>query len=99
MTLDLSWDIIPGAPAKIKAISPRLVKSGTPFGIMFIPRIFDFAAATLPSESNDASPFLIDCGYEPRTSFDWTPMGGSLPRRNGLAVNEPRKLLSKWKWS
>lgn len=27
--------------------------------------LIDFAAATLPSESTDASPFLIDCGYEP----------------------------------
>lgn len=27
--------------------------------------LVDFAAATLPSESTDASPFLVDCGYEP----------------------------------
>lgn len=42
--------------------------------------LVDFAAAALPSESTDASPFLVDCGYEPRTSFDWTPIEGSLPR-------------------
>lgn len=39
--------------------------------------LIDFAAAALPSESTGASPFLIDCGYEPRTSFDWTPVGAS----------------------
>lgn len=42
--------------------------------------LIDFAAAALPSESTGASPFLIDCGYEPRTSFDWKPIEESLPR-------------------
>ena len=41
--------------------------------------LIDFAAAVLPSESTNASPFLVDCGYEPRTSFDWTPIEGPLP--------------------
>ena len=41
--------------------------------------LIDFAAAALPSESTNASPFLVDCGYEPRTSFDWTPIEGPLP--------------------
>jgi len=30
--------------------------------------LIDFAAAALPSESTDASPFLIDCGYEAVTA-------------------------------
>ena len=42
--------------------------------------MIDFAAAALPSESTDASPFLVDCGYEPRTSFDWKPIEKNLPR-------------------
>lgn len=32
--------------------------------------MMDFAAAALPSETTSTSPFLIDCGYEPCTSFD-----------------------------
>lgn len=50
--------------------------------------LIDFAAAALPSESTSASPFLVDCGYEPRTSFDWTPIEGSLPREE--KVNQQR---------
>lgn len=41
--------------------------------------LIDFAAAALPSESTSASPFLVDCRYEPRTSFGWTPIEGSPP--------------------
>ncbi|ODM20874.1 hypothetical protein SI65_03927 [Aspergillus cristatus] len=33
----------------------------------------------LPSETTKASPFLIDCGYESRTSFDWKLMAARLP--------------------
>ena len=40
----------------------------------------DFAAAALPSETTLASPFLIDCGYEPQTSFDWHPINNTLPQ-------------------
>jgi hypothetical protein len=29
----------------------------------------DFAAAVLPSESTGLLPFMVDRGYEPRTSF------------------------------
>lgn len=42
--------------------------------------LIDFTAAALPSESTGASLFLVDCGYKPRTSFDGTPIGGSLPQ-------------------
>jgi transposase InsO family protein len=34
--------------------------------------IVDFAAAVLPHESTGISPFLVNQGYEPRMSFDWT---------------------------
>jgi transposase InsO family protein len=33
--------------------------------------IIDFASAALPQSSTGLSPFAVDCGYEPRTSFDW----------------------------
>lgn len=41
--------------------------------------MMDFAAAVLHSETTEASSFLIDCGYEPHTSFDWTPRGEHPP--------------------
>lgn len=34
--------------------------------------VLDFAAAILRQESTGLPPFQIDCGYLPRTSFDWS---------------------------
>ena len=36
--------------------------------------LVDHAAALLPHESTGVSPFLVNRGYEPRTSFDWRPL-------------------------
>src|SRR5699024_826733 len=47
--------------------------------------LIDFAAAALPSESTGASPFLVDCGYEPWTSFNWTPIEGPPPRNEQIS--------------
>ena len=33
--------------------------------------IMDYAQATLPHDSTGMSPFHLEYGYEPRTSFDW----------------------------
>jgi hypothetical protein len=33
--------------------------------------MIDYAQATLPHESTGLSPFQIEFGYEPCTSFDW----------------------------
>jgi transposase InsO family protein len=33
--------------------------------------IIDFAAAALPHDSTGLSSFMVEMGYEPRTSFDW----------------------------
>ena len=41
--------------------------------------LIDFAATALPSETTGASPFLINCGYESCTSFDWGPINKQLP--------------------
>lgn len=63
--------------------------------------LIDFAAAALPSESTGASPFLVDCGYEPRTSFDWTPIEGSPSRDEQIsreqAQDTARKMEDVWK--
>ena len=40
----------------------------------------DFAAAALPSDMTLASSFLVDCGYEPWTSFDWNLINNTLPQ-------------------
>lgn len=48
--------------------------------------LLDFAAAALPSESTGLTPFLIDCGYEPRTSFDWKPIERGIPQDERLAM-------------
>ena len=34
--------------------------------------LIDFASACVTHETTQVAPFLVDCGYEPRTSFDWT---------------------------
>lgn len=33
--------------------------------------LIDLAAATLPQDTTQASPFFVERGYEPRVSFDW----------------------------
>jgi len=33
--------------------------------------VVDFSGAVLSQDSTSLSPFLVDNGYEPRTSFDW----------------------------
>ena len=57
--------------------------------------MIDFAAATLPSEATSASPFLIDCGYEPRTSFDWTPLAANLPRDEKISRERAQESAQK----
>ena len=63
--------------------------------------LIDFAAAALPSESTNASPFLIDCGYEPRTSFDWTPVETLTPQNERVnrqqAQETAKKMEHIWK--
>ena len=41
--------------------------------------LIDFAAAALPPKITGTFSFLIDCGYEPHTSFDWEPINRQLP--------------------
>lgn len=63
--------------------------------------LMDFAAAALPSETTQASPFLVDCGYEPRTSFDWTPRTDPSPMntqdRHHQAQGIVREMERIWK--
>ncbi|BCR85209.1 uncharacterized protein ACHE_20667S [Aspergillus chevalieri] len=59
--------------------------------------MIDFAAATLPSETTEASPFLVDCGYEPRTSFDWISIEGSPPRDEKISRQRAQGTAKKMK--
>lgn len=59
--------------------------------------MMDFAGALLTGESTETSPFLIDSGYTPRTSFDWRS------DQNGVvtAVNAQQRLQQlqeTWNW-
>jgi hypothetical protein len=42
--------------------------------------IIDFAAAMLVQESTGVTPFIADCEYEPRTSFNWKPLKKEINR-------------------
>ena len=55
----------------------------------------DFAAAALPSKTTLASPFLIDCGYEPRTSFDWHPVDNTLSRDRRVSQEDAQRTVRK----
>jgi transposase InsO family protein len=54
--------------------------------------IVDFAAATLPHASIGMSPFMVERGYEPRTSFDWNPP--SVPRDELPQTTEAEQWIS-----
>ena len=61
----------------------------------------DYAQATLPHDSTGLSPFHIEFGYEPRTSFDWkTPGKPTTPRERMNredAIQFARRIYSVWK--
>jgi chromodomain-containing protein len=61
----------------------------------------DFAGAMLPQDSIGLSPFLVDNGYEPRTSFDWR--AASPPRDLKIGQQEAQKWLKGmqdvWNWA
>ena len=49
--------------------------------------MMDFAAAALPQETTGLSPFQIEFGYEPRTSFDWEPHAEETPAPTVVNIN------------
>ncbi|KAK9649268.1 hypothetical protein HCH54_010284 [Aspergillus fumigatus] len=55
--------------------------------------ILNFAAAALPSDSTGLSPFLVERGYEPRTSFDWTK--ASSPQTLQIDRQEAQQLVRR----
>lgn len=57
--------------------------------------IIDYAQATLPHESTGLSPFYIEFGYEPRTSFDWNQPPELATLRGRLNRDEARQLARR----
>ena len=55
----------------------------------------DFAAAVLPSKTTLASPFLIDYGYEPQTSFDWHLIDNTLPQDRQVSQEDTQRMVKK----
>jgi transposase InsO family protein len=64
--------------------------------------MIDYAQATLPHESIGLSPFQVEFGFEPRTSFDWNrPRAGKpLTAREKLSIDEAqafsRRMQDAW---
>jgi hypothetical protein len=65
--------------------------------------LMDHAAAILPHESTGVSPFLVDRGYEPRTSFDWKPVEETLPAQVRIdreaAIQRARQMEDVWEFA
>ncbi|EED18927.1 retrotransposon polyprotein, putative [Talaromyces stipitatus ATCC 10500] len=63
--------------------------------------IMDYAAATLPQESTNLSPFMIERGYQPRTSFDWS--GPAQPGRLTINQRDAQRWMTRfaeiWKYA
>jgi transposase InsO family protein len=57
--------------------------------------IMDFAQAALPHESTGLTPFFIEFGYEPRTSFDWSEPPVPVNARERLNRDEAQQLAKR----
>jgi hypothetical protein len=57
--------------------------------------IMDFAQATLPQDSTGVSPFYLEYGYEPRTSFDWERSTQPATLRDRLSQQEAQRYAQR----
>ena len=57
--------------------------------------IMDFAQATLPHDSTGLTPFFVEFGYEPRTSFDWAEPSVPVNARERLSREEAQRLAKR----
>jgi transposase InsO family protein len=57
--------------------------------------VMDFAQAALPHDSTGLAPFYIEFGYEPRTSFDWTPPSAPANARERINREEAQQLAKR----
>ena len=59
--------------------------------------LIDFAAAALSSKITDVFSFLIDCGYESHTSFDWEPINRKLSWDEQISHEQAQRNVKKMK--
>jgi hypothetical protein len=57
--------------------------------------MINFAAAALPQESTKLSPFFIEHGFEPRTSFDWEPYEETMTPADRLSQQNTELMASR----
>jgi len=57
--------------------------------------IMDFAAACLPHESIGMAPFYVECGYEPRVSFDWSQPTEPQSVKEKISREDARKFVRR----
>jgi hypothetical protein len=66
--------------------------------------IVDFAAAALPHDSTGLSSFMVEMGYEPRTSFDWDrpadliDVTDVIRKARADATNRVKGIHDAWEW-
>jgi RNase H-like domain found in reverse transcriptase/Reverse transcriptase (RNA-dependent DNA polymerase)/Integrase zinc binding domain len=66
--------------------------------------IVDFAAAALPHDSTGLSSFMVEMGYEPRTSFDWDrpadliDVSDVIRKARADAVSRVKGIHDAWEW-
>jgi hypothetical protein len=66
--------------------------------------IVDFAAAALPHDSTGLSSFMVEMGYEPRTSFDWERPADLIDvtevirKARADAVSRVKGIHDAWEW-
>src|SRR5579862_3489272 len=66
--------------------------------------IVDFAAAALPHDSTGLSSFMVEMGYEPRTSFDWErpadliDVTDVIHKARADAVSRVKGIHDAWEW-
>ena len=64
----------------------------------------DFAAAALPHDSTGLSSFMVEIGYEPRTSFDWDrpadliDVSDVIRKARANAVSRVKGIHDAWEW-
>ena len=66
--------------------------------------IVDFAAAALPHDSTGLSSFMVEMGYEPRTSFDWDcpadliNVTDVIRKARANAMSQVKGIHDTWEW-
>ena len=55
----------------------------------------EYSAACLPHESIGMAPFYVECGYEPRVSFDWSQPTEPQSVKENISREDARKFVRR----